>query len=77
MTTREEFEAAMALYDEAVAKYGAAKAEFEALEQQIMARLASGKELTAADSLAEDRVRASLFFARVRLSKRVDPRSPS
>ena len=77
MTPREDFEAAMALYDEAVAMYGAAKAEFEALEQQIMERLASGRELTAAASLEEERVRASLFFARVRLSKHANPRSPS
>ncbi len=77
MTTQAEFDAAMALYDEAIAMFEAAKAEFEALELQIMERLASGGELTESEIREEERIRASLFLARVRLSKREKPRSPS
>ena len=77
MTTRREIDAALALYDEAVAMFEAAKAEFEALERQIMERRAAGEHLTASETLEEERVRASLFLARVRLSKRVNPRTQS
>jgi hypothetical protein len=76
MTTRKQFDEAMALYDEAVALYEAAKADFEALEKVLMERLAAGKEMTGPETLEEERVRASLFFARVRLSKRMKPRPP-
>ena len=73
MATRKEFDEAMRLYDEAMAVYEAAKAEFEALEQKIKERHATGKELTGAEVLEEERVRASLFFAQVRLSRRRPP----
>ena len=75
MATRKEFDEAMRLYDEAIAVYEAAKAEFEALEHQIMERRAAGEELTMSETFEEERVRAALFLARVRLSKRVNPRT--
>ena len=73
MAIRKEFDEAMRLYDEAMAVYEAAKAEFEALEQKIKERLATGKELTESEALEEERVRASLFLAQVRLSRRKPP----
>lgn len=77
VATRKEFDEAMALYDEAVAVVEAAKAEFEALEQKILECLATGRELTESEMREEERVRASLFLARVRLSKREKPGSPN
>jgi hypothetical protein len=70
MATQKEFAEAMRLYDEAMAMCEAARADFEALEQKIKERLATGTALTESEALEEERVRASLRLARVRLSRR-------
>jgi hypothetical protein len=59
-----------ALYEEAKAIFDSAKAEFEAIQQTIRITLDRGRSITANDLLEEERLRARLFMARVRLSKR-------
>ena len=70
MPTRKEFDLASELYEEAVAMYEAAKAEFAALETMIQNTLAMGKAPSAGELSAEEAARAKLFVARVRLSRR-------
>jgi hypothetical protein len=80
MSARREFDAANALYEEAVAIYEAAKARFEALETLIQENLRTGRRLTTAQFLEEERRRARLLEARVRLSRPPaadDPNAPS
>jgi hypothetical protein len=73
MSSRQEFDTSTALYEEAVAMYEAAKVEFEALQETIADRLRSGTGPTSTELDEEERVRANLFFARVRLSRRTSP----
>ena len=74
MPTRKEFNLASELYEEAVATYEAAKAEFEALAKVIQKSLANGRDPSAKELCAEESARAKLFVARVRLSRQADSR---
>ena len=74
MPTQKEFDLASELYEEAVAMYEAAKAEFAALETMIQNTLAMGKAPSAEELSAEEAARAKLFVARVRLSRQEDGR---
>ena len=71
MPTREEIQAAQALYDEAVAMYEAAAEEFAALEKVITEALRGGRRPSDADLKEEDRLRAKLSIARYQVSRRV------
>ncbi len=74
MPTREELDEAQALFDEAVARYEAAKAEFDALEILIQRTLRNGGAPTHRDLIDEERARAKLYLARLRLSERELPK---
>jgi hypothetical protein len=73
MPSREEFDAASALYEEAVALYEAAKADFEALQTALAETIKRGRRLTTSQWIDEERAREKLFLARVRLEKRQPP----
>ena len=70
MTTRKEFDAAAALFEEAVSMYEAAKAEFDALQQAIHERLMKGELPPVVELNREELARVSLFKARERLARR-------
>jgi hypothetical protein len=76
MPTRKEFDLASELYEEAVALYEGAKAEFEALETLIRVAIAKGEAPSTEELSAEETARAKLFMARVRLSRREAHRKP-
>ena len=68
MPSREEFEAAHALYDEAVALYEAAKAEFEILQRTIAETIHNGRPPSDAALSEAERLRTKLFVAAERVS---------
>jgi hypothetical protein len=70
MPTREEFDQSSALFEEAVALYEAAKAEFEAIEQLIQRTVRNGRAPSNEELIAEERARAKLYLARLRLTDR-------
>jgi hypothetical protein len=76
MPSREEFEAATALYQEAVAMYEAAQAELEALKKAIADTIRRGGSPTGTALAEEDELRAKLFTAADRLSRRRHRRLP-
>ena len=62
-----EFDEARALFDESVAMYEAAKAEFDALQRAIHEQVMAGKALLASQLNQEELTRVRLFHARDRL----------
>ncbi len=74
MPNREQFDADLALYDEAVALYEAAKAEYEALEAGIQRTRAAGRTPSSIELAVTEATHARLFMAEVRLSRRLPPR---
>ena len=70
MRSREDVEAAQAPYDEAVALYAAAKANFQFLKERIAETIRSGRSPTSEALTEEDDLRAKLFVAAARLSSR-------
>ena len=70
MLTPEKSSAATTLYDETVAMYEAAKAEFEATTKTFQDRVRSGSVPSASDIVEEESARARLFFTSVQLSRR-------
>ena len=69
MPTRQEYDVHSALYEEAVAMYEAAKAEFERFEKLIRATVSKNRLPTSTQLSHEESARAKLFQARVRLSE--------
>jgi hypothetical protein len=61
------------LYREAEVAFYTAKAEFERLLETVNKAIAEGRPLTNRELNEEDRARARLFLARVRLSRRRPP----
>jgi hypothetical protein len=73
MAIREERDERDALYEEAKATFESARADFERLLDTVSRAIAEGRVLTEDDLRSEERARARLFLARVRLSKREPP----
>jgi ketosteroid isomerase-like protein len=69
MPTREDVDAAQALYDEAAALFEAAKADFELLKRTITETVRSGGRPTSATLAQEDELRKKVFAAADRLSR--------
>ena len=76
MPSRRDVEAATARYEEAVATYGAAKAEFQILQKDIAETILRGYAPAGATLAEEERLRSRMFAAAAVVSSRDRQRSP-
>jgi hypothetical protein len=76
MLSRQEVEAATALYEEAVVMYESAKAEFEILQTDIGKTINSGYAPHSTTLAEEERLRSKMFAAAALVSSRDRQRAP-
>jgi hypothetical protein len=69
MSSPAEFDESRPLFDEAVAAYEAAKEEFDVLQMRVRQQLGTELGPTSAEFIQEERARARLYIARIRLTR--------